>query len=98
MPLSPIKHSDWPLVTQPQPARVLMVAGLIVGVRGEVEVRQRFGPGESRFVDAAGGAALFAVVAFGEQQLGQERPVGQLLTTGGVGDLGVAVPDGRQPQ
>jgi hypothetical protein len=29
VPLSPIKHSDWPLLTQPQPARVLMVAGLM---------------------------------------------------------------------
>jgi hypothetical protein len=29
VPLSPIRHSDSPLLTQPQPARVLMVAGLI---------------------------------------------------------------------
>ncbi len=49
-------------------------------------------------MDPAGGAAFFSGVALGEQQLGQERPVGQLLTTGGVGDLAVAVPERRQPQ
>ena len=68
------------------------------GVGGEVEVGQRLGSGEAGFVDAAGGAALLAVVALGEQQLGQERPVGQLLAAGGVGDLAVAVPQRRQPQ
>jgi len=66
------------------------------GVRGEVEVREALGAGEARFVDPTGRAAFLAVVALGEEQLGQERPVRQLLASGGVGDLGVAVAERGQ--
>src|SRR4051812_3791749 len=96
--LSPIRQSDWPLATQPQPAKVLMVAGLIAVFAVKSKIRQGSGPGESGFVDPTGRPALFPVVAFGEQQLGQECPVGQLFAAGSIGDLGVAVPERRQSQ
>ncbi len=47
-------------------------------------------------MDPAGGPALFPAVALSQQQLGQERPVGQLLAPGGVGDLGVPLPQARR--
>jgi hypothetical protein len=95
VPLSPIKHSDWPLLTQPQPARVLMVAGLIAVFAAKSKSARVLGRGKPA---SAGGPALFSVVAFGEQQFGQERPVGQLLAAGGVGELAEAFPERRQPQ
>jgi len=49
-------------------------------------------------VDASHGPPRGPIVALGEQQLGQKRPVRQLFAAGGVGDLGVAVPHRRQPQ
>ncbi len=69
-----------------------------VGVGVEVEVVQVLGAGEAGFFDAAGAAAPVAVVAFGQQQLGEEAAVGELLAFGGVGQFGEAVADGRQPQ
>jgi CelD/BcsL family acetyltransferase involved in cellulose biosynthesis len=51
------------LVTQEPVARVAMVAGLTVAVRGVVEVLEPFGAGECGVVDAAVAAAFVAVVA-----------------------------------
>ena len=75
-----------------------MVAGLIAVFAAKSNSARVFGSREAGFVDPAGGAASLPVVALGQQQFGQERPVGQLLTAGGVGDLGVAVSQRRQPQ
>src|SRR5947208_10070422 len=60
----------------------------------EVEVSEPLLPGEPGGFDPPNGAAPVTVVAFRQQQLGQEPSVGQLLTFGGVRDLGVAGPQG----
>ena len=75
-----------------------MVAGLIAVFAAKSKSARVLGRGKPGFGDPAGGAAFLAVVALGQQQLGQERPVGQLLAGGGVGELAVAVPQRRQPQ
>jgi hypothetical protein len=56
-----------------------------VGVGVEVEVVQGFEAGEAGLFDAAGAAASVAVVAFGQQQLGEEAAVGELLAACVVG-------------
>jgi hypothetical protein len=53
-----------------------------VGIGVGVEVGEPFGAGEARIGDAAGLAAGVAVVAFGQQQFGQERRIGLLLSLG----------------
>src|SRR5690606_26946866 len=59
---------------------------------------EAFAAGELRFVDAADPASGVAVVAFGGEDLGEEGLVGQALLGGGLGDAGVLVADGRQPE
>ena len=56
--------------------------GVDVRVRGVVEVLEPFRAGEAGVVDAAGAAAGVAVVALGEQQLGEEPGVAVLLAFG----------------
>src|SRR3954453_18327446 len=98
VPESPIKHSDWPLLIQPQPARVLIVAGLIAVLALKSKSARVLVLGKACCVDTTDGAACVTLVALGEQQFGQERPVGELFPAGGISDFGVAVSHGRQPQ
>jgi hypothetical protein len=49
-------------------------------------------------VDASRCAAGVAVIAFGQEQLGQERSVGQLFTGGGIRDLTEPFPQCGQAQ
>jgi hypothetical protein len=72
--------------------------GVEVRVGVGVEVGEPFGPGEAGIGDAAGAAAGVAVVALGEQQLGQKRRVGLLLAFRDVDELAGAVADRREAQ
>lgn len=72
--------------------------GVHVGVGGEVEVAQRLLAGEAGGLDASFGASAVAVVALGQQQLGQERPVGHLVSRRGRGGVGEVRADRRQSQ
>jgi len=63
-----------------------------VGVEGELF--DAFVAGEAGVVDAAGGAAAVAVVAFGHDQFGEEAEVGQLFALRGGGGLFESVADG----
>ena len=66
-------------------------------VRVVIEVGELLLAGKPGCPDPAHGAAAVAVVALGQQQLGEESAVGQLFAFGSVGDLGEAGPDGGQP-
>jgi hypothetical protein len=68
----------------------LIVAGFDRRVRRVVEVGQRLGPEVRCLVHAAG----VAVVALGQQELGEETLVLQVFSLGRVGDLGVAFAQG----
>ena len=98
MPESPIRHSGAPAETHPPVVRALTVGGVDVGVGREVEVLDPLGAGEPGFADPAGAAAGIAVVALGEQQLGEEPGVRVLLTFRGGDVLGELLADGGQPQ
>jgi hypothetical protein len=63
-----------------------------------IEVSEPLFAGKPRRTDPAHRAASIPVVALSQQQLGEESAVGQLLAFGGIGDLGEAGADGRQPQ
>jgi hypothetical protein len=54
--------------------------------------------GKAGVVDAAGGAALVAVVALSHHEFGEEAEVGELFAFGCGGDLFESVADGGQPQ
>lgn len=47
---------------------------------------QRFVPGKSGGADPASGASAGSVVAFGDQQVGQEGPLAHLFGAGVLGD------------
>ena len=64
----------------------------------EVEVGQPFDAGELGFGDAAGAAAVGAVVDFGGEDFGEEREVGLPFPGGDLGEPGGFVADGGQVQ
>jgi hypothetical protein len=68
------------------------------GCHRGVEVLQPLEPGEVGLQQAAGLAALGALVDLGGQHLGQEATVGEAFAGGVVGDAGRFGGDGRQVQ
>jgi hypothetical protein len=65
-----------------------------VGQRGRVEVLEPFGARELGLVDPAQAAPGVTVVAFGDQDLGEERLVGEAFPGRGLGDPGGFLADG----
>ena len=75
-----------------------MVAGLMLGLASKSKSASHFSRGNPAALTRRIGAAPGPVVALGQQQLGEEPAVGELLLL--RGDQRVADPaaDGRQPQ
>jgi hypothetical protein len=97
VPESPIWHNGRPFLTQSQVARVWTTAGSTLALASKSKVRSDFAGEPGRF-DQPLGAAPGAVVAFGHQQLGEERAVGHLLAGGGLGQVGELGADGGQAE